>query len=56
MISPDQIGFTPNRQSLAHILHFEQDIRTAQAQRQYTLAIFIDLSKYFDMVLHNVFI
>lgn len=53
VIKEDQSGFTPNQQTLEHILHLEQDIRVAQAQKQYTLAIFIDFSKAFDMVWHN---
>lgn len=45
LISPGQSGFTNNRQTLDHIVHLEQDIRTVQAQKQHT---FIDFSKAVD--------
>ncbi len=53
LLEEDQSGFTPGRSTLDHLARLEQDIKTGQLNKQYTVAIFLDFSKAFDMVWHE---
>ena len=52
-LNEDQSGFTPGRSTLNNLARLEQEIKTGQLYKHYTIAIFLDFSKAFDMVWHN---
>ena len=52
-LSLDQSGFRKSHSTTDHLVRLEHDIKTAQALKHSTIAVFIDFSKAFDMVWHN---
>ena len=45
-----QSGFRKNKRTLDHLLRISEDIRKALATKQYTLGVFLDIEKAYDMV------
>ena len=52
ILSPAQSGFHPNHSTTTALLKLTNDIHSASANRKLTGAIFIDLTKAFDLVDH----
>ena len=49
-INPVQSGFRTGRRTTDHLVHLESAINTGRANRESTLAVFLDLEKAYDMV------
>jgi ribonuclease HI len=49
-INPAQSGFRAGRKTTDHLVHLESAINTGRANRESTLAVFLDLEKAYDMV------
>ena len=50
IVSNNQSGFRKNRRTLEHLIHISKDIRKSLATRGYTVGIFLDIEKAYDMV------
>ena len=48
-----QSGFRAKRSTIDHLVRLETRIRCAMAQKQFTGAVFLDISKAFDLVWHS---
>ena len=54
MFFPKQFGFQVNNSTHYAILNLIDDILTSFKKDQFTLGVFIDLSRAFDTVNHNI--
>ena len=54
MFFPKKIGFHVNNTMHHEVLNLTDDILTSFEKRQFILGIFVDLSKAFDTVNHNI--
>ena len=50
MISKYQCGFRKNRSPIDHLIRIETDIRKGFKNKQHTVAVFLDITKAYDMV------
>ncbi len=50
LLNPNQAGFRKNKSTTDHLVRLQHHIRMAQHKKQYTVAVFLDFSKAFDMV------
>ena len=56
IISPRQFGFQKGKNTTAALLSYTHDIQKQFEERKQTLAVYIDLKKAFDTVIHNILI
>ena len=54
MFFPKKFGFHVNNTMHHEVLNLTDDILTSFEKRQFILGIFVDLSKVFDTVNHNI--
>jgi hypothetical protein len=54
MFSPEQFGFLPGRSIQDAVLNLLYDLNNALNKKQYSIVVFLDYSKAFDTVIHNV--
>ena len=52
-ITPNQCGYRNSYNTTDHLVRLQHHIRMAQHQKKYTVAVFLDFSKAFDMVWKN---
>lgn len=53
IITHNQSGFRKGRTTIDQIVRLQHDIRRGQQRKHYTIAVFLDFSKAFDMVWHE---
>uniref|UniRef100_A0A8C6MDJ7 Reverse transcriptase domain-containing protein n=1 Tax=Nothobranchius furzeri TaxID=105023 RepID=A0A8C6MDJ7_NOTFU len=54
LLNEQQFGFRSNRSTLMAVMALTEDITTAVEENKYTLGVFIDLSKAFDVIDHTL--
>lgn len=55
LLIPEQSGFRKRRSAIDNLMELESEIHKAFANKQYVLAIFLDISKAYDTVwLHKI--
>uniref|UniRef100_A0A8C6LIA0 Reverse transcriptase domain-containing protein n=1 Tax=Nothobranchius furzeri TaxID=105023 RepID=A0A8C6LIA0_NOTFU len=54
LLNEQQFGFRSNRSTLMAVMALTEDITTAVEEKKYTLGVFIDLSKAFDVMGHTL--
>ena len=54
ILSINQFGFRKNHSTSLALIHLYDKISTAIDNREYTVGIFLDLSKAFDTVNHEI--
>ena len=52
-LTPNQSGYRKTYSTTDHLVRLQHHIRKAQHRKQYTIAVFLDFSKAFDMVWKN---
>ena len=52
-LDPAQSGFRPGRSTIDNLVQLETKVLTGMANKKYTGAVFIDISKAFDLVWHD---
>ncbi len=56
LLNESEYGFRGNRSTALALMNIIEEITTATDNKKYTIGVFIDLKKAFDMVDHNIFI
>jgi sarcosine oxidase/L-pipecolate oxidase len=54
LFSKEQIGFLPGRSIQDAVLNLLYDLNSAMNKKQYSVVVFLDYSKAFDTVMHNI--
>jgi hypothetical protein len=52
-LDPAQSGFRPRHSTIDNLVQLEAKVLTGMANNKYTGAVFIDISKVFDLVWHD---
>ena len=54
ILSPNQFGFQPGKSTLHPLIHMLNYIAEAFNQNKFVVGVFLDLSKAFDLVSHDI--